>query len=155
MQNIAIWSEAFSPGGTIPKKYTCDGSDFSPPLSFSGIPPNTRSIALIMEDPDAPMGTFVHWIIYNIPPYITELPEAFPKGSIIEDTIFQGITSFGRFGYGGPCPPRGETHRYFFKIYALDIERLLLPPRAYKEDVERSITNHILVKGELMGLYGR
>lgn len=152
MQNIII-SSIFKQGDFIPKKYTCDSSNISPPLSFSILPSNTKSIALIMEDPDAPIRTFIHWIIYNIPPYITELPEAFPKGSIIASTIYQGMTDFSTFGYGGPCPPRGEIHRYFFRVYALDIELPL--PGLSRTDIEKTMSGHILATGELMGLYER
>lgn len=154
MNNIIITSNAFHQGGSIPVKYTCDGENISPPLTWSGIPSNTQSIALIMEDPDAPGGIFVHWIIFNIPSFLTELPEDIPKFPVIVDGIQQRTTSFGTIGYGGPCPPRGETHRYFFKIFALDI-RLTLPPGASKSDILREMNGHILSTEEFIGFYKR
>lgn len=159
MQNITIWSEAFRTGEMIPKKYTCDGKDISPPLSWTGTPSGTQSIALIMDDPDAPGGTFVHWVAFNIPPHIRMLPEGIPKTSALTpwpfgDSSYQGINDFGNIGYGGPCPPPGKSHRYFFKVYMLDT-KLSLPPGSSKADIERAMNNHILAKGELIGIYGR
>lgn len=153
IMEIAIWSDAFYTGGTIPSKHTCDGIDISPPLSWKGIHSDTKSITLIMEDPDAPGKVFVHWVIFNIPPFISTLPEGIPKIKNIDFTI-QGINDFGRIGYNGPCPPVGKPHRYFFKIYALNI-RLNLPPGSTKAEVEKAMDNHLLNKGELMGRYGR
>jgi len=156
---ITIWSEAFKTGDTIPIEYTYDGRNMSPPLLWTGIPSNTRSITIIMEDPDAPRGTFTHWIIYNIYPHIRGLPAFMPRTPDLAvwpliGNGFQGITSFGIIGYGGPCPPRGETHRYVFKIYALDI-RLPLEPEVSRADIMREINGHILAIGELVGIYGR
>lgn len=156
---IIIESPAFRTGNTIPTEHTCDGNNISPPLLWTGIPSNTRSIALIMEDPDAPRGIFTHWIIYNIPPHIRGLPAFIPRTPDLGvwpliGSGFQGTTSFGTIGYGGPCPPRGETHRYIFRIYALD-ERLPLQPGVSKNDIMGVINGHILATGELIGIYGR
>lgn len=158
MQNMTISSNAFQYGQRIPRAYTCDGKDISPQISWN-IVRNARSYVLIMEDPDAPGGTFVHWIIYNIPPYVHILPEGVPKSSTLEpwpfgDGALQGITDFGTIGYGGPCPPPGKPHRYFFKIYALDI-KLGLPPGISKKDIEKAMTNYIIATGELIGIYIR
>ncbi len=146
--NIEIISTAFAPNSIIPKRYTCDGENLSPPLSWKNIPAETTSLALIMDDPDAPMGTFVHWVIFNIPSEVTEFAEG-EKGIGIE-----GINDFRKVGYGGPCPPRGSTHRYFFKIYALDTE-LNFDQTTRKKDLEQAMQGHILAQGELVGRYGR
>ena len=145
---MKISSTAFGHNKPIPKKYTCDGSDVNPPLKFEEIPANARSLALIVDDPDAPMGTWVHWVVWNIDPKTTEIKEnSVPKGSM------QGMNDFRKHDYGGPCPPSG-THRYFFKVYALDAE-LKLGSNSRKKDVEKAMQNHILAKGELIGLYSR
>ncbi len=156
MQNISISTEAFLDGDTIPAEYTCDGDDVSPVLSWHGIPAGTKSIALIMDDPDAPRGTFVHWVIFNIPAETQKLPRAMPRNKTLSDGSRQGRTDFGsdRIGYGGPCPPPGKPHRYYFKIYALDT-KLDLSPGASKAELEKVMKGHILSKGELMGKYGR
>lgn len=159
MKDIIIWSDDFQNGDKIPSRHTCDGRDISPHIIWAKIPSGTRSITLIMEDPDAPGGIFVHWTIYNISPYISVLPAGMPKISTLEpwpfgDGAYQGITDFGKVGYGGPCPPPGKPHRYFFRVYALDI-RLNLPPGAYKKDIDKAMVNHIIAKGEFVGLYGR
>lgn len=153
MQNISISSRAFQAGGAIPPEYTCDGSNVSPALSWRGIPSTAKSIALIMDDPDAPMGTFVHWVLFNIPPDTTELPEGVPKNKTLDDGSSQGMTDFGRVGYGGPCPP-GGTHRYFFRLYALDT-MLNLQPGASRKQLDDAMKGHILAAGELMGNYKR
>jgi len=153
MGNIQITSSAFKEGELMPSKYTCDGQDISPPLKWSGVPQNTKSIALICDDPDAPMGTWVHWVIYNIPPTVTELSEGFPATETISNGAKQGITDFKKTGYGGPCPPSG-THRYFFKVYALDTE-LKLASGAKKKDIENAMKGHILANGQLIGKYKR
>ena len=150
---ITIESAAFQDGGMIPGKYTCDGADISPPLSWSGIPEGTLSIALISDDPDAPMGTWVHWVLYDLPPGITKLPEGVPTKKSLENGGKQGTNDFGRIGYGGPCPP-GGTHRYFFKLYALDKE-LNLEPGATKAQLLKEMKGHILAEGRLMGKYSR
>jgi Raf kinase inhibitor-like YbhB/YbcL family protein len=144
-----ISSPAFAQGETIPVKYTCDGADVSPPLRWDEPPAGTGSLALIADDPDAPVGTWVHWVVFNLPADARELPEqaTLPGGS--QD----GTNSWGRTGYGGPCPPSG-THRYFFKLYALDTT-LDLAVGASKEELLQAMEGHILAQTELMGTYSR
>ncbi|MEW5870118.1 MAG: YbhB/YbcL family Raf kinase inhibitor-like protein [Chloroflexota bacterium] len=151
---LQITSSAFSEGGNIPQKYTCDGEDASPPLAWSGVPAGTQSLALIADDPDAPVGTWVHWVLYNIPPDLPGLPEGIAKTASVEGTGQQGNNGFRKAGYGGPCPPKGKPHRYFFKLYALDTV-LGLEAGASKADLEKAMQGHILAQGQLMGLYGR
>lgn len=151
--NLTIKSTAFKEGGHIPDKYTCDGMDISPPLSWSDIPEGTQSLALISDDPDAPMGTWVHWVIYDIPAEIESLPESVPAEETLQDNTKQGKNDFGRIGYGGPCPP-GGTHRYFFKLYALDT-KLNLKPGLTKAKLLKAMDGHILGEGKLMGKYKR
>ncbi len=148
-----ITSPAFKEGELIPKKFTCDSSDISPALNWSGAPETTRSFALICDDPDAPMGTWVHWVLYNLPPNLSGLAEAIPHSDTLTNGARQGITDFGRPGYGGPCPPRG-THRYFFKLYALDT-MLTLEGKVTKDDIEAAMKGHILAQCQLMGRYKR
>jgi Raf kinase inhibitor-like YbhB/YbcL family protein len=150
---IQITSAAFDEGGMIPSKYTCDGDDISPPLKWDSVPDGTKSIALISDDPDAPMGTWVHWVLYNLPADKTELPQAFPADDKLPDGTRQGITDFGKTGYGGPCPPSG-THRYYFKIYALNtvIESSEV---LNKKSLLKKMEGHILAQGQLMGKYKR
>jgi len=145
---IVLTSSAFNEGETIPKKYTCDGEDLSPPLSWSGVPGDTKSLALIVDDPDAPGGTFVHWVQFDISPDVQGFQEGM-KGAGVE-----GINDFRRRGYSGPCPPRGSDHHYFFKLYALD-EKLNLAAGASKREVERAMQGHILAQGQLTGKYRR
>ncbi len=150
---IKITSTAFNDGEMIPAKYTCDEDDISPQLQWTNIPGGTQSIAIINDDPDAPMGTWVHWVIYNIPPDVTGLQENFPNDETLSDGTRQGITDFGKTGYGGPCPPSG-THRYYFKIYALDTmldSVVLLDKKSLLEMME----GHIMAQGQLMGRYKR
>lgn len=154
METISISSEAFKEGGTIPDEYSCEGNDISPPLSWQGVPAGTKSIALIMDDPDAPGRTFVHWVIYNIPGSTQKLAKGIPRKEKLADGSLQGMTDFASVGYGGPCPPPGKPHRYFFKIYAIDTI-LDLPSGASKEDVEAAMKGHIMAKGELIGKYAR
>lgn len=154
METITISTGAFRAGDNIPAKYTCDGSDVSPSLSWKGVPAGAKSIALIMDDPDAPGRTFVHWVFFNIPANTQNLPEGVPGDRTLSDGSRQGMTDFRRPGYGGPCPPPGKPHRYYFKIYALDT-MLDLDPGATKSDLERAMKGHIIAKGELMGKYGR
>jgi len=151
---LQLTTAAFSAGGTIPNKFTCDGPDVSPPLKWKGGAGGTQSFALIMDDPDAPAGTWVHWVLYNLPVNVTELPEGVERQEQLANSALQGRNDFRRIGYGGPCPPRGKAHRYFFKLYALDT-KLSLKAGATKADVERGIKGHILAQTELMGLYGR
>ena len=149
---LEIKSSAFAAGESIPRKYACDGDDVSPPLSWRGAPQETRSFALIADDPDAPMGTWVHWVLYNVPSQVDSLPEGVSTGPSLPFGQ-QGKNSSGQLGYGGPCPPSG-THRYFFKVYAL-AEPLKMPPGASKEQLLKSMKGHILAQAELMGLYSK
>jgi len=150
---IKITSSAFTEGGMIPAKYTCDGADVSPPLQWEEVPQGTKSIALISDDPDAPMGTWVHWVLFNMPADTKELAENIPPEETLRNGAKQGISDFGRIGYGGPCPPSG-THRYFFKIYALDME-LRLEASSNKHQLLKAMEGHILAQGELIGKYKR
>ena len=150
---IQITSSAFTDGGLIPSKYTCDGADISPPLKWDAVPEATQSIALICDDPDAPMGTWVHWVLYDLPPQTKELSENFPEDETLPDGTRQGVSDFGKTGYGGPCPP-GGTHRYYFKIYALD-KKLDIAPIADKGALLKAMKDHILAQGQLMGKYKR
>jgi Raf kinase inhibitor-like YbhB/YbcL family protein len=154
MVEFRVSSEAFDEGDIIPQKYTCDGADLSPPLSWSHVPKGTQSLVLIVDDPDAPTRTWVHWVLYNIPGSRTSLPEGVRLSQDVSEFGSQGYTDFGRPGYGGPCPPSGGAHRYFFKIYALD-QSLNLPQNPTKEDVEQAMEGHILGLGQLMGKYSR
>jgi Raf kinase inhibitor-like YbhB/YbcL family protein len=154
IMNLSITSTAFAEGQPIPQKYTCQGSDISPPLIWTNVPPNTKSFALIADDPDAPMGTWVHWVLYDLPAGTNALREDVAKTQYIAGNARQGINDFRRLGYGGPCPPPGNPHRYYFKIYALD-RMLALQPGATKPDVENAMKGHILAEGQLMGTYQR
>lgn len=144
-------SAAFTAGGSIPSIYTCQGKDISPPLTWSGTPDRTKSFVLICDDPDAPIGTWVHWVYYNIPPEVSSLPEGMSKKEKPEQGGISGKSSFGDFGYGGPCPPWG-THRYFFRLYALDTV-LNLAPGEKKKAVLKAMEGHVLGTAELMGTY--
>jgi Raf kinase inhibitor-like YbhB/YbcL family protein len=163
---ITLRSPAFSDGGMIPGTYTCDGSDRSPPLEWSGVPDPARSLTLICDDPDAPTGTWSHWVLFNLPPQVKALGEGIPaeetpavaaegaKGAGADaPTTRQGRNDFRKTGYGGPCPPSG-THRYFFRLYALDT-RLELTSSATRADVLKAIQGHILAEGRLVGKYTR
>lgn len=151
---INVKSSAFEEGGFIPVQYTCDGADISPEIFWTGYPEETKSFVFIMDDPDAPVGTFTHWVVYDIPPKTNLLPESFPNVPQIEN-IKQGINDFGRMGYGGPCPPYGKPHRYFFRVFAVDQESLGLPPGASRQEVEMVLVGKVIDKGQIMGLYGR
>jgi Raf kinase inhibitor-like YbhB/YbcL family protein len=151
---LDLISPAFEDGETIPSTYTCEGDDVSPPLEWSGVPEGTRTIALICDDPDAPMGTWVHWVLYGLPADTTSLPEGVPADDVVAGGASQGKNDFKKIGYGGPCPPPGKPHRYFFKLYALDSE-LDLAPGASKKDVEKAMKGHVLAQGQLVGRYKR
>jgi len=138
----------FNDGDMIPQVYTCDGGNVSPPLSWTGIPGNTTSLALIMDDPDAPGGTWVHWVLYNLPPDLSGIEQGKSGGGTV------GINDFKRLGYGGPCPPKGTTHRYYMRVYALDM-MLDLKSGATKAQVESLMRGHILAQGQLVGKFGR
>lgn len=150
---ITITSKAFTDGGMIPREYTCDGSNVSPALSWTGVPEGAKSLALICDDPDAPMGTWVHWVLFNIPSSADGLPGAIPPDKTLKNGAKHGINDFRKYGYGGPCPP-GGTHRYYFKLYALDTE-LALAPGISKEALLTAMQGHILAEGRLMGKYKR
>lgn len=152
--SIILTSTAFTEGGAIPRKYTCDSEDVSPPLAWSGIPEDARSLTLIVDDPDAPVGTWVHWVLYDIPPGLSGLPEAVVKNPTVPEIGTQGTNDFRKIGYGGPCPPKGKPHRYFFRLYALDTT-LSLKPGATRREVEDAIQGHILAQGQIHGTYGR
>ena len=150
---ITVTSTVFEEGGMIPKQYTCDGADISPPLSWSGVPEETGSLALVADDPDAPAGTWVHWVLFNIPADTSELAANVALDQILAGGTRNGVNDFDRFGYGGPCPP-GGTHRYFFKLYALD-SMLDLSGRVTKDNLLGAMEGHILAEGQLMGKYRR
>jgi len=151
--SIKVESPAFNYGEFIPSIYTCDGVNISPPLKWSGVPDGTKSIALICDDPDAPIGDWVHWVMYNIPPEVKELKENIPSDKILKDGSIHGLNDWKKYGYGGPCPPSG-VHRYYFKIFALDV-KLDLAPGATKKQLLDAMRGHILAQGELMGKYQR
>jgi Raf kinase inhibitor-like YbhB/YbcL family protein len=152
MAAFQLKSSVFSNGGAIPPKFTCDGSDLSPALSWNDPPTGTKAFALIMDDPDAPAGTWVHWVLYDLPASVRELPEGEPKAKDLEIGARQGSNDFQRIGYGGPCPPRGAAHRYSFRLYALD-RPTQLPAGAAKRDLERAMKGHILAQSELVGRF--
>ena len=152
--SLQITSAAFSAGETIPKKFTCDGPDVSPKLTWNEPPAKTQSFTLIMDDPDAPVGTWVHWVLFDLPADTKELSEGVAKQEQLSNGARQGRNDFGKIGYGGPCPPPGKPHRYFFKLYTLD-SKLNLKAGATKADVERAMKGHILANAELIGRYGR
>lgn len=146
---LRLSSSAFTHGQTIPKRYTCDGQDLIPPLQWEGAPAGTQSFVLIMDDPDAPMGTWDHWVVYDIPATVSAIEEGTPPPGKV------GRNSWGRTDYGGPCPPPGPAHRYFFRLYALDVPSLGLPQGASKDQVLKAMQGHILAQAELMGMYRR
>ena len=152
--SIELTSTAFQPGATIPKQYTGDGADRSPPLGWSEPPPGTKSLALICDDPDAPGGTWVHWVLFNLPSQARELEEGVPTTETLGNGARQGKNDFGNIGYGGPAPPKGKPHRYFFKLYALAATQDLAPG-ATKAQLEDAMKGHILAEGQLMGTYQR
>ncbi len=149
-----LTSSAFKEGERIPDRHTCEGDDLSPPLHWGVPPAATKSFALIADDPDAPGGTWVHWVIYNLSLDLRGLPEGIPAKDHWLDGAMQGLTDFKRVGYGGPCPPPGKPHRYYFKLYALDAA-LNLKPRATKSQVLETCKGHVLAEAQLMGRFGR
>ncbi|MCH8029269.1 MAG: YbhB/YbcL family Raf kinase inhibitor-like protein [Candidatus Dadabacteria bacterium] len=151
--SFELTSTAFTQGDSIPIKYTCDGQDVSPPLQWKDPPEGTQSFALINDDPDAPGGTWVHWVLYNLPASTLSLQEAVASDADLPDNTRHGQNSWGRSDYGGPCPP-GGTHRYYFKLYTLDTE-LELSPGASKKQLLSAMEGHILAQGQLMGRYKR
>lgn len=152
---FAIKTTAFSNGGEIPRKYTCSGENVSPALTWTETPPQARSLALICDDPDAPGGTWTHWIVWNIPAQASSLPEAVPTHQeTLTGGARQGRNDFGRIGYGGPCPPPGRPHRYFFRLYALGTV-LDIKPGAARAELESAMNAHVVAKAEWMGLFKR
>lgn len=152
--SIELTTTAFPQGSPIPRQYTGDGANHSPPLQWSSPPAGTQSIALICDDPDAPRGTWVHWVLYNLPADARELEEGVPATATLPSGAMQGKNDFGNIGYGGPAPPRGKPHRYFFKLYALAVP-LHLKSGATKAQLESAMKGHILAEGQLMGTYQR
>jgi len=150
---IKLESPTFEEGGMIPSKYTADGESISPPLKWASVPEGTKSFALVSDDPDAPMGTWVHWVMWNIPADARQLAENIPPDENLPNGSRQGITDFGTYGYGGPAPPSG-THRYYFKIFALDT-KLDLPGSSRKADLLKAIEGHVIAEGQLIGKYKR
>ncbi len=153
-ETMRVASPAFQEGGAIPKKFSCQGKNTSPALSWGKAPSGTRSFAVICDDPDAPVGTWVHWVIYNLPASLKGLPEGVPTLPTLKGGGVQGKNSWRTTGFGGPCPPHGKAHRYFFKVYALDIV-LPLKPGATKAELLKAMRGHVLAKGRLMGTYKR
>lgn len=153
VMSFQLSSPAFKQGEMMPVECTCDGSDRSPALAWTEPPPGTKSFALIADDPDAPAGTWVHWVVYNLPATVRQMKENFPTDKKLSDGTLQGRNDFAKMGYGGPCPP-GGTHRYYFKLYALDT-RLSLAPGATPSQLETAMKGHILAEAQLMGTYRR
>jgi len=154
VQPISISSTAFPEGGTIPERYTCNGDGKSPPLSWSGVPTSASTLALIVDDPDAPAGVFTHWVVYNLPAKLSALPEGFPPTPTLPNGGRQGLNGLGRVGYKGPCPPPGPPHHYHFKLYALALS-LRLGSDADARAVSTAMQGHVLARGETVGLFGR
>jgi hypothetical protein len=152
---IKIHSSAFKHGGFIPSKFSCEGANVSPQIHWDIASKEVKSFAIIMDDPDAPGGVFVHWVIYNIPGNLRELHEDVTVSRNISDEVMLGTNGFGRIGYGGPCPPTGKPHHYYFKIYALDTILHHVEPGATEQQLLKAMENHIISKGQLMGLYKR
>ena len=147
-----ITTTAFRDRSSIPKRFTCDGSDVSPALSWGDPPAGTRSLAIIADDPDAPAGTWVHWVLYDLPADTRKLPEGVAKDRELPNGALQGRNDFGKIGYNGPCPPRGSEHRYFFKLYALD-SKTGLKAGATKSELERAMKGHVLAQAQLVGKF--
>ena len=149
--SFQIFSNAFAEGGWIPELHSCQNADLSPPLEWSGEPAGVRSFALVVEDPDAPSGTFCHWIVYDIPTAVHNLAQGLKPGSV----GVSGVNDFGRPGYGGPCPPKGSAHRYYFRLYALDVGTLGLRPGVGRGELLRAMNKHILAETQCMGRFQR
>jgi len=152
--SLKVTSDAFHDGEPIPKDHTCDGADRSPPLQWEDAPEGTKAFAVVVDDPDAPVGTWTHWLIYNVPPAAKALGRGVPTKDTLGDGSRQGTNDFGKIGYGGPCPPRGSNHRYFFKVYALSAP-LDLEPGAKRDAVLKALKEKTLAQGQLIGRYGR
>lgn len=151
--SFTLTSAAFLPGGEIPAIYTCDGEDISPPLKWSHVPAGTKSFALVMDDPDAPAGDFIHWVLFNIPASCTDLSESM-SGSALPAGAIEGKNDFHRIGYGGPCPPPGNAHRYILTLFALDTI-LRLPPGITSARLMEAVSGHVLARTELTGKFKR
>ena len=156
VMTLILTSGAFSPGGAIPTRHTCDGADRSPALAWTGAPAGTVTFALIVDDPDAPGGTWVHWVLFNIPGDREALPEGVATTERLDwlGGALQGRNDFRRIGYGGPCPPRGPAHHYHFRVYALNTT-LPLKAGASRQDVDRAMKGHVLAEATLIGTYAR
>jgi len=152
--SFTVRTDAFGNGAAIPAKYTCSGADLSPASQWSEAPPNAKSLALIVDDPDAPGGTWTHWVLWDIPAQFSGLPEGVPHDESLRSGARQGRNDFGKVGYGGPCPPGGKQHRYFFRMYALD-KVLELRAGSERPDLEDAMKRHILAQAEWMGVYKR
>jgi len=146
-----VLSNAFAEAGWIPELHSCQGADLSPSLEWSGEPGDTRSFALVVEDPDAPSGTFCHWLLFDIPPRVHNLAQGFKPGSV----GVSGANDFGRLGYGGPCPPKGSPHRYYFRLYALDIGTFGLRPGVDRGALSKVMKGHVLAEAQCMGRFQR
>ena len=153
-KRLSLTSPAFRDGERIPVVHTCDGDDKSPPLTWSGVPVETRTFAMLCEDPDAPRGTWLHWLIWNLPADAIELKPGVPPNPELPSGARQGLNDSGDLGYSGPCPPPGKPHRYFFRFLALDTA-LNLPPGVKRSDLEAAMANHVLAEGTIMGTYER
>ncbi len=153
-QTMYISSPAFENGKSIPAKFSCQGENVSPLLTWSGVPPRARSLALITEDPDAPSGTFYHWVVYNMQPTLTGLPEKVPTTGEVAGIGTQGSSGFGRTGYGGPCPPPGKPHRYYFTLFATDLEPTL-SPGLNAAGLQKQLQGHVLAQAQWMGTFQR
>jgi Raf kinase inhibitor-like YbhB/YbcL family protein len=153
-RQMVLSSSAFKDGEAIPVRHTCDGEDVSPPLAWTGEPVETRSFALICDDPDAPRGTWVHWLIWNLQADAVELGEGIPPSPQLPSGARQGLNDGGGLGYAGPCPPPGKPHRYFFRLHALDTA-LNLDPRVSRADLEKAMAGHVLTQSTIMGTYER
>lgn len=151
---LSLSSPAFKEGEKIPVKYTCEGEDISPPLAWSEPPEETKALALIVDDPDAPVGVFTHWVLFNLPASVRELSGAVPAQPQLENGALQGKNDFGKLGYGGPCPPPGPAHHYRFTLYALD-KSLDLKAGVSKKEILKAMEGHILAQGQLTGIYQR
>jgi len=149
---LQLTTTAFAPGQSIPRRHAYDEDDISPALQWSGVPAGARSLALICDDPDAPMGVWVHWVVYDLPAQTPGLAEGQPKTPTLPDGGKQGVNDYQKIGYGGPCPPPGKPHRYFFKLYALDVQPNLQPGLT-KAQLLKAMEGHVLAEGELMGTY--
>jgi Raf kinase inhibitor-like YbhB/YbcL family protein len=154
METIKVSSDAFESGEQVPAEYTCKGSNISPPLSWSDVPQGTKSIVIILEDPDSPGGLFTHWILYNIPPDHRDIRSRVDKKPVLMDGSRHGLNNFGKMEYGGPCPPPGTAHRYFVRVFALDTPLALRAPVTRKV-IDDAMAGHVLAKGELMGKFRR